>query len=126
MDLELPPLGLPVSVTVGLVALLVIIVGGLILWLTGLLTAFIFFAVAVMLLYALHKMNALDMDKQPWLVVLPFGAFFLGLGLDKFGVLGIHPMSLTGDLLAMPLELTLLVIIIVLLVVDILLGVKDR
>jgi len=115
---------LPLVVIVAIIALIVMIVGGVFLWLTGLLIAFIFFAISVMLLYALHEVEALDVQENKWLIVLPIAMFFLGLGVDKAGLLSLQPLSLSSLLVPVSTEAILFIIIIILLAVDIFVGLK--
>ena len=77
----------PVTITTLIFALVVTIVGSVVLWLTGLLVAVIFFAAGVALLY-LFK-DVLDIDQNKWLMIVPFGMLFLGFGLDKIGILSL-------------------------------------
>ena len=88
---------LPLIVILAIIAVILIIAGSVVLWLTGLFIAFLFFAIGVMLLYALHEMDALDVQQDRWLLVLPAAMFFVGLGLDKVGVLSLlrfQPLTL--------------------------------
>ena len=118
---------LPLIVILAIIAVVIVTVGSVVLWLMGLLIAFLFLIIGVMLLYALHEMDVLDVQEDKWLLVMPLAMFFMGLGLDKVGVLsllrfqfqpltfalpGLPPFSLT-------FEIVLLVIILSLLVIDI-------
>ena len=116
---------LPLIVILAIIAVIIVIVGSVVLWLTGLFIAFLFFIIGVMLLYALHEMDALDVQQNPWLLFFPPAMFFMGLGLDKVGVLSLLRFQpLTFALPGLPsfsltFEIVLLLIILGLLVVDI-------
>ena len=110
---------------IGIIAIIVMIAGSILLWVTGLLTAFLFVVITILILYAFHKMDVLDVEENRWLLLMPFGAGAIGLVLDKTGVLQIQPLSVT-NLLATPftlsLEVIMLLLIIILLIVDIAVG----
>lgn len=117
---------LPLIIIIAIIAIIAWIAGSVILWLVGLLTAFIFFVVAIMTLYAFHKMDILDVDDNRWLLFTPFLAFFAGLGLDKIGVLSLKPLTLSMTAnTPLNAEVVLLLVVIVLLVVDIIVSRRD-
>jgi len=118
---------LPLIVVLAIIALVGMIASSIILALLGLIVAFVFFVVGVMLLYALHKMDALDVERNPWLIAVPPIMFFMGLGLDRTGILQFQPLSLSAfsDLsYFVSAEALLFMIVIALLIVDILVGLK--
>ena len=117
---------LPVIVILAIIAVIIVTVGSVVLWLAGLFIAFLFFIIGVMMLYALHEMDALDVQQNPWLLFFPPAMFFMGLGLDKVGVLSLLRFQpLTFALPGLPFsfsltfEIVLLLIILGLLVIDI-------
>ena len=116
---------LPLIVILAIIAVVIVIMGSVVLWLTGLFIAFLFFIIGVMLLYALHEMDALDVQQDRWLLVFPAAMFFMGLGLDKVGVLSLlrfQPLTFAFPGLPsfyLTFEIVLLLIILDLLVVDI-------
>ena len=115
---------LPVVVILALIALVMMVVGGVILWLTGLIIAFIFFVIGVMLLYAFHEMGVLDVKEDKWLLVMPIAMFFTGFAVDKVGLLSFHPLS-WSVLFTLTFETALLLVILILLVVDIAASIGD-
>jgi len=121
---------LPLIVILAIIAVVLMVIGSIVLWLLGLIIAFVFFVVGVMLLYALHETEALDVQKDPWLVILPIVMFFVGLGLDKTGMLQFQPLSFstlaTNPLSWFSTEAMLFLIIIVLLIVDIYIGLTKK
>lgn len=118
----LEKLSLPFTVSTLLGAIVLTIIGAAFFWLVGLLVAVIFFAISIGLLYAFNKLEILDVKDDRWLLMAPFIMFFVGLGLDKLGVLSIQPMSLTDSASVTPITWIFLAIIIVLLIVDILVS----
>lgn len=98
----------------------------IILWLTGLIIAFLFFVVAVMALYAFHKMDVLDVDENRWLLFTPFAFFLVGLGLDRVGALSIKPLTVSNTLnTPVNVEVLLLIGVVALLVVDIIVSRRE-
>lgn len=116
---------LPLVVIIGIIAIVAMAVGSVVLWLTGLLIAFIFFAIGVMFLYALHKMNALNVEEDRWLIVFPIVMLFVGFGFDKVGWLTLQPLSLTNAV-SLSLQTALLWILVILVIVDIAVGLTSR
>ena len=82
-------LAFPVTVATLVIALTLTVVGSVILWLTGLLVAFIFFAISIGILYTIDKLEIFDVEKNRWLLTTPFIMFFVGLGLDKVDILSL-------------------------------------
>jgi len=122
---------LPLIIILAIIGIIILVIGSVVLWLTGLITAFIFFVVAIMLLYALHEMDALNVERDRWLLIFPFFAFVLGLGLDKIGVLTVKPLQLANlDLFGLTVNLNVsmwvLIIIVALLIVDIVVSVQKE
>ena len=115
---DLSFLALPVTVSSLIFSIILVVVGSVILWLTGLLVAVIFFALTVGSLYALNKGGVLDVDKNKWLLCLPFVMFFTGLGLDEIDVLSFQPLSLTDSGQSIGITWVLLGVIILLLILD--------
>jgi hypothetical protein len=117
---------LPLVLVLFIIAVIIVIAGPVVLWLTGLFIASLFFIIGVMLLYALHEMDALDVQQDRWLLVFPAIMFFIGLGLDKVGVLSLlwfQPLTFVLPGLdfsfTLNLEVVLLLIILCLSLVDI-------
>jgi len=107
------------------------IASSILLWLTGLLTAFLFVVIAILILYAFHEMDILDVEQNRWLLLTPFGAGAIGLLLDKVNVLQIQPLSVTslladpvGTAFSVSVTNILLLTIVILLVVDIVVARK--
>jgi len=122
----LAPLLLPVILLLAIIAIIIMVAGTVLLVLTGLLTPFLFFVITLMALYAAHKIELLDVKSNIWLGLLPFGAFLLGLVLDKYvGILTIRPLSLS-TLTPISLESILLGVIVLLLLIDVYLGAAKR
>ena len=94
---------LPVIVLLAIIAIVFLLIAGLVVWLTGLLTAVLFSIITVLILYAFHELEMIDIHQDRWLLFTPFIMFFAGLGLDKVGVLQIQPLSLSA-LTANPLS----------------------
>lgn len=111
-------LGVGVSAVVAVVCLLV---GSLILWALGLIVAVAFAVIGIMFLYAFHELEILDVEKNKWLLGVPFVMFGLGFVTDHVGILSIQPLSV-ADPVSTPITLGLLVVIVVLLIVDILVS----
>jgi hypothetical protein len=123
--------GLGGTVVLGIVAIILMIISVVVLWLLGLIVAFCFLAISVALLYALHKMDALDVQKQPWLLAFPVLMFFLGLGLNKLGVLQVQPLSFSSLATDLPVSLIsteamFFLVIVALLIIDIWVGLTER
>ena len=114
---------LPLIVILAIIAVIILIAGSVVLWLTGLFVAFLFFIIGVMLLYALHEMDVLDVQQDRWLLIFPAVMFFIGLGLDKVGVLTFLPYQPLSLSTLMPFTLTfqnvMLVAILALLIIDV-------
>ena len=111
---------LPVVVIVAIIAIVVMVVGSIILWLIGLIIPFAFFAIGIMLLYALHEMEVLDVKEDKWLLAVPIAMFFVGLGFDTVGVLTFQPLSWSTLIpFTLTFETMLLLLILILLIVDI-------
>ena len=112
---------------IGILAIVVLVIATVVSWLMGLLTAMLFGVVTLLFLYALHKLELveIDLDEHPFpsllLVFSPFIMFFVGLALDKGGVLQVQPLSLTSLYapFTLSLEVIMLIIVVVLLIVDI-------
>lgn len=77
------------AILLAIIALIILIPGLLITWLYGYMTAVIYAIFVLIILFALHKMDILDTSKYPWLVLLPFGAFFTGVIVEKGRVFNI-------------------------------------
>jgi predicted outer membrane lipoprotein len=113
---------LPVIVLIGIIGIIFLVVAGVIVWLLGLLTAIIFAIITLLFLYAFHELDMIDIQQDRWLLFTPFIMFFVGLGLDKTGVLQIQPLSLNAlltNLFTLSATNVFLLIIILLLLVDI-------
>jgi len=74
-----------ISIVSIVIAIIGLVAGVAILHFLGLLIAVIFFALALGILYLLK--DVLDLEKNKFLILLPFGAGVLGWGLDKINVL---------------------------------------
>jgi predicted outer membrane lipoprotein len=113
---------LPIIVLIGIIAIVFLLIAGVIIWLLGLLTAVCFAVITLLFLYAFHELDMIDIQQDRWLLFTPFIMFFVGLGLDKTGVLQIQPLSLTSLManpFAVSVESIILVVIVLLLIVDI-------
>lgn len=119
----LPIIIIAIAVGIGLLAF-----GAVVAWLTGLLVAVEFLVVTFLILYAFFKLNMIDDDYKWVLLAAPFLMFFVGLGLDKAGVLRIKPLSIQSLSSANPLSLEalLLLVLVIVSVVDIALEVSDK
>lgn len=118
LDAVQAKLGL-LGVGVAAVITIILLVGGaLILWALGLLVAVAFAVIGFMLLYGFHKLDVLDVEKNRWLLAIPFLMFGLGFTLDHANVLSVVPLSVS-DPISTPVTLGLLVVIVALLIVDI-------
>lgn len=103
------------------IAIIFLVGGALILWALGLIVAVAFSVIGLLFLYGFHKLEILDVEKDRWLLSVPFIMFGLGLVADHVGVLSVQPLSVSNPV-STPITLMLLVIIVVLLVVDILVS----
>jgi len=74
-----------VALILGVIAIIALIIPIAILWMYGLLTAFIFFAISVVALYVLGKAKVISTEKTPWVFIIPFAMFFLGFYSEKYG-----------------------------------------
>jgi len=74
-----------VALILGVIAIIALIIPIAILWKYGLLTAFVFFAISVVALHVLGKAKLVNVEKTPWVFVIPFAMFFLGFYSEKYG-----------------------------------------
>jgi hypothetical protein len=105
---------LPLVVILLLIAIAIISVSAVIIWLIGLIIPVAFFVIATGFLYVLHKMDALDVEENKWLVAFPPVMFGLGFVADHVGVLSVQPLSMV-DPVSTPVTFVLLAVIVCLL-----------
>lgn len=102
------------------ITIIFLVFGTVILWALGLIVGVAFAVIGLMFLFAFHKMGVLDVERNRWLLFVPFIMFALGFGADKVGILSIQPLALTDSTTpASIVTWILLIVIICLLIVDV-------
>jgi hypothetical protein len=96
--------------------LAILIPGFIILWAYKLMLAVVFFILAIIGLFALHRVEALDVEKYPWLALLPFVCLFAGFFAERLELLSVQPLSVSGYASGLNLPIVLAVVLGVLLV----------
>jgi predicted outer membrane lipoprotein len=119
---------LPVIVLIGILAIVALVIATVVTWLLGLLTAILFGVVTLLFLYAFHEFDMIDIEQDRWLLATPFIMFFVGLGLDKAGVLTIQPLSIDAFMsnpFTISLTNILLFIVVALLIVNVVVARRE-
>ena len=94
----LNPYVIAILAVVGVVLLIIPVV---IVWAFGLMTGLIFGVVTLLLIFVLHRIDLLDTEKYPWLILTPLLAFFAGVVVEKGRVFQLVPLQVTLGALSM-------------------------
>ena len=94
--LTLKPIVIVILAVVGIILLIIPV---FIIWAYQMMTGLIFGVVALLFIFVLHRIDLLDMEKYPWLILTPLVAFFAGVVVEKGRLFQFLPLETTLSLL---------------------------
>jgi hypothetical protein len=90
--LTLKPIVIVILAVVGIILLIIPV---FIIWAYQMMTGLIFGVVALLFIFVLHRIELLDTEKYPWLILTPLLAFFAGVVVEKGRVFQLVPLQAT-------------------------------